>query len=104
MADACVYLMENVDFANIVSIRQSLGYKEIKNTHINLGTGIELSIRDLAMMIKEIVGFSGKVVFDPSYPDGTPRKLLDVTRLHALGWQHRVNLEDGIRRVFSRYI
>jgi GDP-L-fucose synthase len=104
MADACVYLMENVDFTDIVAIRESLGFTEIKNNHLNLGTGIELSIRDLAMMVKNVIGFSGKIIFDPSYPDGTPRKLLDVSRLHALGWKHRVDLEDGIRRVFARYI
>jgi len=104
MADACVYLMENVDFKDVIAIRESQGFKEIKNTHLNLGTGIELSIHDLAMMVKNIVGFSGKVLFDPSYPDGTPRKLLDVSRLHALGWNHHVELEDGIRRVFERYI
>jgi GDP-L-fucose synthase len=104
MADACVYLMENIDFSDIVSIRNSLGYKEIKNTHINLGTGIELSIHDLAIMVKNIVGFSGNVIFDPSFPDGTPRKLLDVRRLHSLGWRHHVDLEDGIRKVFSRYV
>jgi GDP-L-fucose synthase len=104
MADACVYIMENVNFSDILKIRESLGLIEIKNTHINIGTGIELSIHDLAMIVKHIVGFSGKVLFDPSYPDGTPRKLLDVSRLHSLGWKHHVDLEDGIRRVFSKYI
>jgi GDP-L-fucose synthase len=104
MADACVYLMENVDFDDVIKMREANGFKEIKNTHINLGTGIELSIYDLAMIVKDIVGFSGKVLFDSTYPDGTPRKLLDVSRLHSLGWKHQVELEDGIRRVFARYI
>ena len=104
MADACIFLLENVDFNDIVLQREAQGKNEIKNTHINIGTGLEISIRDLAFLIKSIVGYSGKLVFDPAYPDGTPRKLLDVNRLRALGWQHTVDLEDGIRRVFSRYI
>lgn len=104
MADACVFLMEKVDFNDIVRQREAQGKTEIQNTHINIGTGLEISIHDLAMLIKSIVGYSGNLVFDPSYPDGTPRKLLDVSRLKALGWQHSVDLEDGIRRVFARYV
>ena len=104
MADACVFLMENVDFNNIVLNRKAQGETEIQNTHINIGTGLEISIHDLAILIKSIVGYSGKLVFDPAYPDGTPRKLLDVSRLRAFGWQHSVALEDGIRRVFAQYI
>ena len=104
MADACVFLMENVDFKDIVVQREAQGKREIQNTHINIGTGLEISIRDLAMMVKSIVGYSGKLVFDAAYPDGTPRKLLDVSRLRALGWQYSVGLEDGIRRVFAKYI
>lgn len=103
MADACVFLMENVDFKDIVLLRETKGKTEIQNTHINIGTGSEISIRDLALLIKDIVGYSGKLLFDPSYPDGTPRKLLDVSRLRDLGWKHSVELEDGIRRVFARY-
>jgi GDP-L-fucose synthase len=103
MADACVFLMENIEFNDIVLQRKAKGKTEIQNTHINIGTGSEISIRDLALLIKDIVGFPGKLVFDPAYPDGTPRKLLDVSRLRDLGWQHSVELEDGIRRVFARY-
>ncbi len=104
MADACVFLMEHVDFNDIVRQREANGKSEIINTHINIGTGLEISIHDLAMLIKNIVGYSGNIVFDPAYPDGTPRKLLDVSRLQALGWKHTVELEDGIRRVFAQYI
>ena len=104
MADACVFLMEKVDFKDIVLKRKTQGKTEIQNTHINIGTGLEISIRDLAMLIKRIVGYSGKLSFDPVYPDGTPRKLLDVSRLQELGWKYSIGLEDGIRRVFERYI
>jgi len=103
MADACVFLMENVEFKDIVQQREAKGKIQIQNTHINIGTGLEISIRDLALMIKNIIGYTGKLVFDPQFPDGTPRKLLDVSRLRALGWQHSVGLEDGIKRVFAQY-
>jgi GDP-L-fucose synthase len=81
MAEACVFLMEN--------------YNE--RGFINVGSGEELSIYDLAMMIKEITGYEGEVIWDTSKPDGTPRKLMDVSRLHALGWKHRIALRDGIK-------
>ena len=68
---------------------------------LNVGTGEDLSIKELAHMIKDIVGFSGELVFDTSKPDGTPRKLMDVSRLHALGWKHKIELKDGINSVYK---
>jgi GDP-L-fucose synthase len=71
--------------------------------HVNIGTGVDLSIKDLAMLIKKIVGYSGEITHDISKPDGTPRKLMDVSFMHALGWKHRINLEDGIRLVYDDF-
>ena len=88
MANACVYLMEN----------------KVSETLINVGTGEDLTIRELAETIKEVVGFEGDLVFDSSKPDGTPRKLLDVTKLHDLGWRHRYNLADGLRHAYDWFV
>jgi GDP-L-fucose synthase len=87
MADACVYLMQNYE-----------GEK-----HVNIGTGVDLSIRDLALLIKKITGFEGEIKHDLSKPDGTPRKLMDVSFLHGLGWKHHINLEEGIRMVYEDF-
>ncbi|MDZ7611963.1 MAG: GDP-L-fucose synthase [Candidatus Moranbacteria bacterium] len=87
LADACIFLMNNYQDSQIV----------------NIGTGEDLSIKELAETIKQIVGFQGKVVHDTSKPDGTPRKLLDVSKLHNLGWQHKTGLEEGIRRTYEWY-
>ncbi len=88
LADACVFLMERYDEAG----------------HINVGTGTDLSIRDLAVMVGEIVHPGARLVFDPSKPDGTPRKLLDVSRLHALGWRHRIALREGIVSTYGWFL
>jgi GDP-L-fucose synthase len=77
---------------------------QIKNTHINIGTGKDLTIKELANLIKEIVGFKGQISWDESKPDGTFRKLLDVTRINKLGWKERISLEAGIRMVYNGYI
>ncbi len=100
MADACVFIMENRDFKDTFEA----GAKEIRNTHINIGTGVEISIRELAETIKNAVGFNGDLVFNASKPDGTMRKLTDVSKLHSLGWKHSVHLDDGINRLFSWYV
>jgi GDP-L-fucose synthase len=71
---------------------------------LNLGTGLELSISDLAHLIKRVVGFTGDIAFDPSKPDGTPRKLTDVSRLHALGWKHKIELREGIALLYQWYL
>ncbi len=103
MADACVFLMETADFEDMVKV-SAIEANEIRNTHLNIGTGKEISIGELARLVKEKVGFKGHLKFDPSKPDGTPRKLTDPGKLHALGWHHRIELEDGIPMVYGHYI
>ena len=88
LADACFYLMQNYNEPNL----------------INVGTGEDLSIKDLALLIKEIVGFEGELVFDSSKPDGTPRKLMDVSKLHGKGWKHKINLPDGIALAYQDFL
>ena len=100
MADACVFLMENRDFKDTYNENE----KEIRNTHINIGTGEDISIKELAYLIKEIVGYQGELYFNTEKPDGTMIKLTDPSKLHALGWRHKVELEDGIRTVYEWYV
>ncbi|MGL1902349.1 MAG: GDP-L-fucose synthase [Fibrobacterales bacterium] len=100
MADACVHLLESIDFQDIV---KNLPTGQVINTHINIGTGIDLTIGELAQKVKEIVGFGGKLVFDTDKPDGTMKKLQDVTMLHKLGWKHTIELDDGIGRLYKWY-
>ncbi|NMA72571.1 MAG: GDP-L-fucose synthase [Bacteroidales bacterium] len=100
MADACVYIMENVDFKDTYDATQ----KEIRNCHINIGTGEDLSIKDLAKLIIQVVGYEGALKFDATKPDGTYRKLTDVTKLHALGWKHRIDLQEGVCRLYEWYL
>lgn len=90
MADASVYLMERYDAEQI-------------GDFVNIGTGEEISIGDLARMISEVVGYKGTLDFDASRPDGTPRKVVDVARLHALGWRHRIDLSSGLRRTYDSF-
>ena len=87
MADACVYLMNNYSGQKIV----------------NIGTGTDLTIKDLALLIKKIVGYTGDIKHDLTKPDGTPRKLMDVSFLHSLGWKHKIELEDGIKAVYDDF-
>lgn len=98
MADACVFLMENRDFKDVFSMTS-----EIRNTHINIGTGKDISIYDLAYMIRDIIGFEGELYFNTSKPDGTMKKLTDVTKLHTLGWKHFIELREGITRMYEWY-
>lgn len=100
MADACVFLLENRDFKDTYS-RDS---KEIRNTHINIGTGVDITIKELAELIKEIIGFKGELKFNTDKPDGTMVKLTDPSKLHSLGWKHKVELEDGIRKIYDWYL
>lgn len=105
MADACVYLMENIDFKNIVENRISNGNsKEIINTHINIGTGRDLTIKELANTVKNILQFEGELLWDSSKPDGTMQKLLDVSKLNSLGWKEKIQLNEGIAEVYKQYI
>lgn len=98
MADACVFVMENVDFKDL--------YKEdmdIKNTHINIGSGSDISIKDLANMIKDIVGFKGILKFNTDKPDGTMKKLGSCDKIHSLGWRYKIELKDGIFNMYEWY-
>lgn len=128
MADASVHVLLNVDFADIIGVEKyssvfygartdgavdrnnsegrggaipSLG--EIRNCHINVGTGKELTIGSLAQLVKRTVGFGGDIVWDASKPNGTPRKLIDVSKLHRLGWTHKVEIEEGVARLYAWY-
>lgn len=100
MADACVYIMEKVDFSDVGKKQGN----EVRNTHINIGTGQEISIKGLAELIKETLGFKGKLVFNSDKPDGTMRKLTDVTKLHQLGWHHQIDIDEGIRKMYEWYL
>ena len=97
MADACVFVMEKVDFADLHN------GGEIRNCHINIGTGKEISIAEVAEVIKQEARFAGELVFNSSKPDGTMRKLTDVSKLHSLGWKHKVEIEEGIGRIIEWY-
>jgi len=99
MADACVFVMENVDFKDVAPKTQ-----EIRNTHINIGTGKEISIKNLAELIKDKIGFTGDLIFNSSKPDGTLRKLTDPTKIHSLGWYHKIEIDEGIERLYNWYI
>ena len=128
MADASVHILLNVDFSDVVGIEKyssvhyganadgtvdrnnsggrggalpSLG--EIRNCHINIGTGKEISIRDLSALIADVAGYTGSIEFDPSKPDGTPRKLTNVDKLHSLGWTHKVDIGEGVRLLLEWY-
>ena len=128
MADASVHVLLNVDFKDVIGIEKyssvhfgastdgavdrnhsagrggaipSLG--EIRNCHINVGTGKELTIRELSELVVKAVGFQGEVAFDSTKPDGTMRKLIDVSKLHSLGWTHKVEIEDGVQKLFEWY-
>jgi GDP-L-fucose synthase len=99
MADASVHVLLNVDFKDTYEP----GQKEIRNCHINVGTGKEVTIREAAEKIIMEIGFKGELRWDSSKPDGTPRKLTDVTKLHNLGWHHKVEIDEGIHRLYEWY-
>ena len=100
MADASVHVLLNVDFKDTYEP----GATEIRNCHINVGTGIEHTIRDVAQMVINAVGFEGTLLWDSTKPDGTPRKLIDVSKLHRLGWHHKVELADGVKKLYQWYL
>ncbi len=100
LADACVFLIENIDFKDVIDNNT----QEIRNTHINIGTGKDLPIKDLAELVKNTVGFTGNIVWNTNKPDGTFKKQLDVSKLNKLGWKEKVNLEQGIKLVYDNYI
>ena len=100
MADASVHILLNVDFADTYDKQE----RDIRNCHVNIGTGKEISIREVAALIQREVGFKGEVRWDASKPDGTMRKLTDVTKLHKLGWHHKVEIEEGVSRLYKWYL
>ena len=100
MADASVFVMEHVDFKDTYKA----GAKDIRNCHINIGTGKEITIRELAGLIVNTVGYQGKLTFDSSKPDGTMRKLTDPSKLHNLGWHHKIDIEEGVQRMYEWYL
>lgn len=99
MADACVYIMEKVDFNDLI-----IDKTEIRNCHINIGTGKEIAIKDLASLMKSTIGYEGEIKFDSSKPDGTLRKLTNVSKLNNLGWKHKIEIEDGVKMMYEWYL
>lgn len=99
MADATVHVMLNISFDDVKGTNP-----DVRNTHINVGTGIEHSIAEVAEMIRTTIGYTGSIKWDSTKPDGTMRKLCDVTKLHSLGWHHSVELSDGISKLYNWYI
>lgn len=99
MADACVYIMEHVDFKDLAGDK-----KEVRNTHVNIGTGKDLTIKDLSSLIAKTLDYEGQILFDTSKPDGTMRKLVDVSKLNSLGWKHSIEIEEGIRQIAEWYL
>ena len=100
MASACVFLLENRDFKDTFSSDDLI----VRNTHINIGTGVDISIKDLANLIKNKVGYHGDFFFDVTKPDGTLKKLSDVRKLHSLGWKHIISLEKGVEKMYTWYL
>jgi len=99
MADACVYVMEHVNFEDLRS-----DSKEIRNTHINIGTGKEISIRELAETIGTTLDYKGQFIFNADKPDGTMRKLTDPSKIHQLGWHHKIDIKEGIEKLYHWYL
>lgn len=99
MAKACIFVMKEINFEQLIA-----NPKEVRNTHLNLGYGEDISIKDLAFLIREIVGFKGEVEFDLSKPDGTMQKLLDSSKINALGWKPSISLQEGITQTYMHYL
>ena len=110
LADACVFILQNIDFKDLCGKTNSsdsglrTSVSSIKNTHINIGSGRDQTILELANLVKRIIGFKGELLWDSSKPDGTARKLLDVSKINKLGWKEKISLEDGIRMVYEKYV
>lgn len=98
MADACVFIMEQVDFTHLKGTD-----KEVRNCHINIGTGKEISIKALSTLIAQVVAYTGDISFNSDKPDGTLRKLTDPSKLHSLGWKHQIEIDEGVRRMYHWY-
>ena len=105
MADASVHVLLNVDFRDTYSENLNADrINEIRNCHINVGTGREISIRDVAQLIMKEIGFRGELRWDSTKPDGTLRKLTDVSKLHRLGWHHKIEIDEGVHRLYEWYL
>jgi len=104
MADATVFVMEQVNFLDLKNVILKMNNKEVRNTHINVGTGREISIKDVAHLIKDTVGFDGELFFNADKPDGTMRKLTDVSKLNSLGWKHSIEIEEGVKLIYDWYL
>lgn len=100
MADATVFIMESVNFSDLKNVIER---REIRNTHINIGTGCEVSIKEVAELVKKEVQYSGELWFNTSKPDGTMRKLQDVSKLNSLGWKHKIEISEGLGKMYSWY-
>lgn len=105
MADASVHVLLNVDFKDTydANVKNADGITEIRNCHINVGTGKEISIRQLAELIRKEIGFEGEIRWDATKPDGTLKKLTDVKKLHSLGWHHKIEIDEGVHRLYEWY-
>ena len=99
MADACIYVMQNVDFKDLIKDK-----KEIRNTHINIGTGSDITIKDLSSLIARIIDYKGSISFDSSKPDGTMKKLTDASKLNRCGWRFKVEIKVGVKKIFNWYV
>ena len=99
MADACIYIMENINFDDLKPMQ-----KKIRNTHINIGTGKEISIRQLAKLIIKTINYNGSIYFNKNKPDGTMRKLTNISKLHQLGWHHKIDIEEGLEKLYNWYL
>ena len=106
MADACVFLLKNIDFKDILNTEclTHTAKNEVRNTQINIGTGKDISIKELAELIKNIIGFKGELYFNTEKPDGTMKKLTDVSKLNSLGWKYKMDLESGIKEMYKWYL
>ncbi|MCX6271421.1 MAG: NAD-dependent epimerase/dehydratase family protein, partial [Bacteroidetes bacterium] len=100
MAEACLFVMENIDTQDLTTSSP----QSPQSPFLNIGSGTDLSINNLADLVKEIIGFQGDIQWDRSKPDGTPRKLMDISRLTSLGWKYKISLQHGILQVFKEYV
>jgi GDP-L-fucose synthase len=105
LAAACVYVFENLDFRDLVDdpSKFDLVVKDIRNTHINIGSGVDITIRELVELVKDIIGYSGNIEWNSKLPDGTGQKLMDVSKIRALGWRDSIPLKEGISGVYKDY-
>jgi GDP-L-fucose synthase len=106
LADACLYIFENLDFPDLIQDKEMLNaeVKNIKNTHINIGTGTDISIKELVQVLSDITEYKGNIEWDTTRPDGTSQKLMDVGKLNSLGWREKFSLKEGLAKFYSWYL